>query len=107
MVKDYSWMLTEVADRTIPDHSNPKVIIIDESQEDDEVSQWDRVLGNSFTVMVSLHDCSNAPPPNQPGNGDEDSGKDHGFCDLGQSLEGVIPISEITEENDPHLKNFA
>ena len=108
LVKDYSWMLMEAADRPIPDQSNPKVIIIDETQEDDKVSQWDRVLGNLFIgpgdLMASLHDYSNAPPPNQSGDGDEGSCKDHGFFDLVQSLEGVIPISEITEDNDPHLK---
>ena len=99
-------MLTESADGTISDQSSPKVIIIGEPQEDDGVSQWDRVLGNPFTgpgdVMASLHDHSNTPPPNQSADGDEDSGKDHGFWDLVQSLEAVIPISVINEDNDPH-----
>ena len=106
MVKDYSWMLTDAADGTIPDQSNPKVIIVYEHQEDDEVSQWDRVLGNPFTgpgdVVAGLYGQCNAPPPSQPGDGDDGSGKDDGFCDLVQSLEGIIPISEITEDNDPH-----
>ena len=106
MVRDYSWMLTDAADRTIPDQSNPKVIIIDEPQDDDEVSQWDRVLGNPFTgpsdVVAGPHGHSNAAPPSQPGDGDDGCGKDGGFCDLVQSLEGMIPISEITEDNDPH-----
>ena len=60
IVKDYSWMLMETADGTMPDQSNPKVIIINEPQEDNRVSQWNRVLGNPFTgpgdVMASLHD---------------------------------------------------
>ena len=106
MVKDYSWMLTDAADRTIPDQSNPKVIIVDEPQEDDKVSQWDRVLGNPFTgpgdVVASPHDHSNAPPTSQRGDGDDGSGKDGGFCNMVQSLEGMILISEITEDNDPH-----
>ena len=106
MVKDYSWMLTDAADRTIPDQSNPKVIIVNEPQEDDKVSQWDRVLGNPFTgpgeVVAGLHGHSNAPPPSQLGHGDDGSGKGGGFCDLVQSLEGMIPISQITEDNDPH-----
>ena len=38
MVKDYSWMLADAADGTIPDQSNHKVIIVNEPQEDDEVS---------------------------------------------------------------------
>ena len=101
MVKDYSWMLTDAADGTIPDQSNPKVIV-DEPQEDDKVSQWDRVLGNPFTgpgdVVASLHDHSNPPPPSQPGDGDDGSGKDGGFCNMVQSLEGMILISEITED---------
>ena len=106
MVKDYSWMLTDAADGTISDQSNPKVIIVDEPQEDDEVSQQDRVPRNPFTgpgdVVAGPHGHSNAPPPSQPGDRDDGSGKDGGFCDLVQSLEGMIPISEITEDNDPH-----
>ena len=39
MVKDYSWMLTDAVDGTIPDQSNPKVIIVNEPQEDNKVSQ--------------------------------------------------------------------
>ena len=98
-------MLTNAADRTIPDQSNHNVIIVDEPQEDDEVSQQNRVLGNPFTgpgdVVAGPHGHSNAPPPCQPGGGDDGSGKDGGFCNLVQSLEGMIPISEITEDNDP------
>ena len=79
-------MLTDAADRTIPDQSNPKVIIVDEPQEDDEVSQWDRVLGNPFTgpgdVVASPHDHSKAPPSSQPGDGDDGGGKDGGFCNM-------------------------
>ena len=83
MIKDYSWMLTDAADGTIPDQSNPKVITDDEPQEDDKVSHWDRVLVNPFTgpgdVVAGLHDHSNTPPPSQPGDGDDGSGKDGGF----------------------------
>ena len=108
MVKDYSWMLTDAADGIIPDQSNPKVIVVDEPQEDDKVSQQDIVLDNPFTgpgdVVAGPHDHSNAPPPSQPGDGDDGSGKDGGFCDMVQSLEGMILISEITEDNDPHLE---
>ena len=99
-------MLTDAADRTIPDQSNAKVIIVDEPQEDDEVSQWDRVLGNLFTgpgdMVAGLNGHSNTLPPSQPGDGDDGSGKGGGFYNLVQSLEGMIPISEITEDNDPH-----
>ena len=106
MVKDCSWMLTDAADGTIPDQSSPKVIAIDEPQEDKEVSQWDRVLGNPFTgpgdMVAGPHDHSNAPPPSQPGDGDDGSGNDGGFCNMVQSLEEMIPISEIIEDNDPH-----
>ena len=106
MVKDYSWMLTDAADGTNPDQSNPKVIIVSEPQEDYSISQWDRVLGIPFTspgdVVACLHDHSNAPPSSQPGHGDDGSGKDGGFCNMVQSLEGMIPILEVTEDNDPH-----
>ena len=108
MVKDYSWILTDAADGTIPDQSNPKVIIVDELQEDDKVSQLDSVLGNSFTgpgdVVAGRHGHSNTPSPSQPGDGNDGNGRDGGFCDLVQSLEVMIPISEITEDNDPHLE---
>ena len=101
-------MLTDAADGTIPDQSNPKVITVDEPQEDDEVSQWDRVLGNPFTgpgdVVAGPHDGRNVPPPSQPGDGDDGSGKDGGFCNMVQSLEGMILISEIIKDNDPHLE---
>ena len=79
MVKDYSWMLTDAAGRTILDQSNPKVIIVNEPQEDDEVSQWDRGLGNPFTgpgdVVTGPHGHSNSPPPSQAGDGDDGSGR--------------------------------
>ena len=77
---------TYAADGTIPDQSNPKVIIVDEPQEDDEVSQWDRILGNPFTgpgdVVGGPHGHSNAPPPSLPGDGDDGSGKDGGFYNM-------------------------
>ena len=53
-------------------------------------------------MVAGQHDHSNAPPPSQPGDGDDGSGKDGGFCNMVQSLEGMIRISEITEDNDPH-----
>ena len=49
MVKDYNWMLTDTAGDAVPDQSNPRVIIIDEMPEGDEVSHHDRSLGNPFT----------------------------------------------------------
>ena len=52
-------------------------------------------------MVAGPHGHSN-PPLSQPGDGDDGSGKDGGFCDLVLSLEGMIPISEITEDNDPH-----
>ena len=95
MVKDYSWLLTDAANGTIPDQSNPKVIIVNEPQEDDGISQWDGVLGNPFTspgdVVTGLHDHGNAPPPSQSRDGDDGSGRDGGFCNMVQS----DPHSEI------------
>ena len=41
MVKDYNWMLTDTAADAIPDQSNPRIIIIDELPEGDEVSHCD------------------------------------------------------------------
>ena len=38
MVRDYNWMLTDAAGDAVPDQSNPRVIIIDEMLEDDEIS---------------------------------------------------------------------
>ena len=38
MVKDYNWALTDTAGDAVPDQSNPRVIIVDELPEGDEVS---------------------------------------------------------------------
>ena len=70
------------------------------------MSQQDRVLGNPFTspgdVVTGLRDHGNTPPPSQSRDGDDGSGRDGGFCNMVQSLEGMIPISEVTGDNDPH-----
>ena len=55
-------------------------------------------------MVAGTHAHSNTPPPSQPGDGDDGSSRDGGFCNMVQSLEGMIPISEITEDNDPHLE---
>ena len=55
-------------------------------------------------MVAGLHVHSNAPPPNQLGDGDDGSSKDGGFCNMVQSLDGMIPITEITEEHDPYSK---
>ena len=41
MVKDYGWMLADTASDTVPDQSNPKVIIVNEPPEGDETSHCD------------------------------------------------------------------
>ena len=53
-------------------------------------------------MVTGLHDHSNAPPPSQSRDGDDGNGRDGSFCNMVQSLEGMISISEVTEDNDPH-----
>ena len=53
-------------------------------------------------MVAGLYGYSNTMSPNQPGDGGDGSDKDGGFCNMVQSLEGMIPISEITKDNDLH-----
>ena len=49
IVKDYNWMLDDTVGDVAPDQSNPRIIIIDEPPEGDEIPHWDQSLGNPFT----------------------------------------------------------
>ena len=62
------------------------------------------VSGTEFweIPVAGPHGHSNAPLPSQPRDGDDGNGKDDGFCNMAQSLEGMIPMSDITEDNDPY-----
>ena len=75
MVKDYNWMLTDTAGEAVPDQNNPRVIIVDETPEDGEVSHQDRSLGNPFTgpgdMVAGPYGHGGALPPDYPqGSGD-------------------------------------
>ena len=106
MVKDYSWLLTEAAYGKIPSQSNLKVIIVNEPQETDEVSLKDHGLGNPFTgdgdMVACPHGHGDILPPDQSQDDGGGDSKNEGFCTLVQTLDGVLPLSMVTEDNDPH-----
>ena len=116
MVQDYSWMQEETAgsvEGTSPNKSNPKVIVIDEQSDGDEVSHHDWSLGNAFTGPVHMvagpYGHGGALPPSHP-HDSNDKNKD--FYTMIQSLEGIIPLSMVNADNDPHSEvlssdNFA
>ena len=116
MVKDYNWMLDNAAGDAVPDQSNSRVIIVNEPPEGDETSHRDRSLGNPFTspgdMVAGPYGHGGALPPNSPqGSGDSgDKGED--FCTVVQTLEGIIPLSSVTADNNFHSEvlsndNFA
>ena len=89
MVKDYNWMLADPASDTVPDQSNPKVIIVDEPPEGDETSHHDQLLGNPFIgprdMVASPYGHGGVLSPDCPwGNGDGDAQKEE-FCSMVQT----------------------
>ena len=106
MVKDYNRMLDDTAGDAAPDQSNPRVIIIDEPSEGDETSCQDRSLGNPFigpgdTVAGPYGHGVALPPSHSQGSGNGGD-KNEDFCTMVQILEGIIPLSRVTADNDPH-----
>ena len=94
MVKDYNWMLTDTAGDTVPDQSNPKVIIVNEPPECDEASHHDQLLGNPLTypgdMVTSPYGHGGVLPPGNPwGSGDGDAQKEE-FSSMVQTLEGFM-----------------
>ena len=68
-------MLTDAAGDAAPDQSNPRVIIIDEMLEDDEISHCDQSLGNPFMgpgdmVADPYGHGGTLPPGHSHGSGD-------------------------------------
>ena len=108
MVKDYNWMLTDTSGDTVPDQSNPKVIIMDEPPEGDETSHHDQLLGNPFTgpgdMVAGPYGHGGVLPPDHPrGSADGDAQKEE-FCSMVQTLEGFVLLSAVTADNNPHLE---
>ena len=106
MVKDYNWMLTDTAGDAVPDQSNPKVIIIDETPEGDEVSHHDRLLGNPFTgpsdMVAGPYGHGGALPPDHSQGSSNGGAQKEEFCTMVQTLEGIVALSTMTANNDPH-----
>ena len=99
-------MLTDTAGDAVPDQSNPRVIIVDKSLEGDEVSNHDRSLGNPFTspgdMVAGPYGHGGAlPPDHSQGSGDGGAQKEE-LCIMVQTLEGIVPLSTVTADNDPH-----
>ena len=105
MVKDYSWMLDNEPSGSIPDQSNPKVILVDDDpHEGDKTSAHSQFLGNTFLnpgdIKAGLHGHNQAQSPGQS-QGRSDDGNE-GFCNLVQTTDGMIPLSMVNQDNDPH-----
>ena len=99
-------MLTDTAGDAVPDQSNPRVIIIDEKLEGGEVSHHAQLLGNPFTspgdMVAGPYGHGGALPPDcSHGSGDGGAQKEE-FCTMVQTLEGIVPLSTVTADNDPH-----
>ena len=99
-----------------PDQSNPRVIIIDEPSEGDETSHQDRSLGNPFTgpgdMVAGPYGHGGALPSSHSQDSDDSGNKNGDFCAMVQTLAGIIPLSRVTADNDPHSEalsndNFA
>ena len=106
MVKDYNWMLTDAAGDAAPDQSNPRFIIIDEMPEGVEISHHDQMLGNPFTgpgKMVAVpYGHGGALPPDRSHESSDGGAQKEEFCTMVQTLEGIVPFSTVTADNDPH-----
>ena len=108
MVKDYNWMLTDSTGGTLPDQSNPKVIIVNKPPEHNEASHHDWLLGSPFTgpsdMVASPYGHGSVLPSDQPwGSGDDGTQKEE-FFSMVQTLDGYVPLSAVTADNDPHSK---
>ena len=91
------------------------VIIVDKPLEGDETSHQDQSLGNPFTglgdMVVGPYGHGGALSPSQP-QGSDSGDKSEDFCTIVQTLEGIIPLSLVTADNDPYSEvlsndNFA
>ena len=105
MVKDYNWMLDDTASDAAQDQSNPRVIIMNELSEGDETYQ-DQSLGNPFMgsndMVAGPYGHGGALPPSHSQDSGDGGDKNEDFCTIIQTLEGIIPLSKVTADNDPH-----
>ena len=96
MVKDYNWMLTDTAGDAAPNQSNPRVIIIDQTPEGDEVSHHDQSLGNHFTgpgnIVASSYGHGSALPLDHSHESGDGGAQKEEFCTMVQTLEGIVPL---------------
>ena len=106
-------MLDDTAGNAAPEQSNPRVIIINELSEGDETSHQDQSLGNPFMgpgdMVAGPHGHGRALPSQDSGNGVD---KNEDLCTMVQTVEGIILLSMVTADNDPHSEvlssdNFA
>ena len=105
MVKDYSWMLDDGPGGPIPDQSNPKVILVDYPHEGDKTFTRSQILGNPFLnpgdIVAGPHGHNRTQSSNQSQGG---SGNGNEFCYLVQTTDGMITLSMVNQDNDPHLE---
>ena len=105
MVKDYSWMLDNKPSRPIPDQSNPKVILVDDDPcEGDKTSTHSQFLGNPFLnpgdIVAGPHSHNRAQSSGQSWGRSDNSNE--GFCNFVQTTDGMISLSMVNQDNDPH-----
>ena len=99
-------MLTDTAGDAVPDQSNPRVTIVDESTKSVEVSHCDQSLGNPYTspgdMVAGPHGHGGALPPDcSQGSGDGGAQKVE-LCTMVQTLEGIVPLSAVTADNNSY-----
>ena len=103
-------MLAVTNGDAVPDQSNLRVIIVDEPPEGDETSHWDWSLGNPFTspgdMVAGPYGHGGALPPSQWWGSGDSGDKGEYFCTMVQTLEGIIPLSSVTADNDPHSEVY-
>ena len=99
-------MLTDTAGDVVPDQTNPRVTIVDEMPEVDEVSHHDQSLGNPFTGLCDLvagpHSHGGALPPDCSQGSSVGGVQKEEFCTMVQTLEGIVLLSIVTADNSPH-----
>ena len=96
-------MLDDEPSGPIPNQSNPKVILVDDNpREGDKTSTRSQFLGNPFlnpgNIVAGPHGHNQAQGQSQ---GRSDDGNE-GFCNLVQTTDGMIPLSMVNQDNDPH-----
>ena len=98
-------MLDDEPSGPIPNQSNPKVILVDDGpHEGNKTSTCSQFLENPFLnpgdIMAGPHGHNRAQSSRQFW-GRNDDGNER-FCNLVQTTDGMILLSMVNQDNDPH-----